>query len=135
MRDIQDLCRDHGLLAVYLFGSRSDDGQRVLRGEAVEGAGSDLDVGIVFDSPSFEPIVLSRLQVAFEDVFAPLRVDLVPLQRVDPLFAYRAIIGIRIADMDQTRVAEYELGVMRVAAELLPVQRRLEREIYGTSTS
>lgn len=43
-----DAVRDkYGLLAVYLFGSRADDGLRTLRGEAVEPEGSDLDIGIV----------------------------------------------------------------------------------------
>src|SRR6476659_9537040 len=40
------LCRDFGLLAVYLFGSRKDDGLRRLAGEPVEREGSDLDVGV-----------------------------------------------------------------------------------------
>src|SRR5690242_7275276 len=90
------LCQEYGLLAVYLFGSRADDGLRLLRGEDVLQEGSDLDVGIVFRSFPQDFSVLSRLQVELEDIFEPLRVDVVPLQRVDALFQYSAIEGHRI---------------------------------------
>lgn len=135
METLDDLSRRFGLLAIYLFGSRAEDGLRKLRGEPVERGGSDLDVGVVFDSPTFPPRLLSSMQVAFEDLFSPLVVDLVPLQRVDPLLAFAAIDGHRVASTDRTRVDLFELDVMRRAAELLPVQRQLERELYGVSTS
>lgn len=80
------LCRRHGVLALYLFGSRGDDGLRMLAGESVPGGGSDLDVGVVFDQAAIDHRRLAGLRVALEELFAPLRVDLVPLARVD---AYR----------------------------------------------
>ncbi len=123
------------MLAVYLFGSRADDGLRVLDGAALDGAGSDLDVGVVFTSPAVEAGRLARLQVSLEDVFAPLRVDLVPLQRVDALFQFRAIDGHRVYTSDSAQADRHELVIMRRAAELLPIQRRLERELFGVSTS
>lgn len=129
------LCREHGILAVYLFGSRADHGLRLLQGEEVSGEGSDLDVGIVFRKSNFDPRVLSGLQVAFEEIFEPMRVDLVPLQRVDALFQARAIDGHRIVEIDSTAVSFYELRVMREAAELLPIQRRREIVAFGFSTS
>ncbi len=91
---LERLCRDSGILAVYLFGSRADDGLRLLAGEDVAAPGSDLDVGIVFHDIHFDPRVLWRLQVDFEDLFEPLVVDLVPLQRTDPIFQFRAIDAI-----------------------------------------
>lgn len=136
-RELLAICRDHGLLSVYLFGSRADDGLAVLRGESIDRAGSDLDVGVVYrgrEEPEFRR--LGGLQVAFEDLFDPLRVDLVPLQKVDALFQFRAIDqGHRIAAPDSTKADLYELYVMRQAAELLPIQRRLEQEEFGVSTS
>ena len=123
----------YGLLAVYLFGSRADDGVRRLAGEAVEGRGSDLDVGIVFDGPP-QPRVLAALQADLEDVFAPLRVDLVPLQRVDPLFQYAAIDGHRVAVTDDHKANLFELLVLRRAAEALPLQRERERALFGTAS-
>jgi predicted nucleotidyltransferase len=134
-QDILDqLCREHGLLAVYLFGSRADDGLRLLRGEEVAREGSDLDVGVVFRGPS-NPRVLSHLQVVLEDVFSPLQVDLVPLQRVDALFQFSAIDGHRVATTDSDEADRYELVVMNRAEELLPIQRQIEIERFGVSTT
>jgi len=132
---LETLCRETGILAVYLFGSRADDGLRLLAGEEVAAAGSDLDVGLVFALPRFEPRLLSRLQVAFEDLFAPLVVDLVPLQRVDPIFQLGAIEGHRVAATDSTAADRYELAVMNQAEELLPIQREIERRRFGRSTT
>lgn len=78
---------------------------------------------------------LPELQVALEDVFEPLRVDLVPLERVDALFQYRAIEGHRICAADSGRVDRRELVIMRRASDLLPVQRALERDLFGVTSS
>lgn len=130
------ICRDRGLLAVYLFGSRADDGLRLLAGEAVDRAGSDLDVGVAFRAPEAASFrILVQLQLEFEDLFEPLRVDLVPLHRVDPIFQFNAIDGHRIAAPDSDAADFYELRVMREASELLPIQRQLERELFGVSTT
>ena len=129
------LCRDFGLLAIYLFGSRQDDGLRRLQGAPAAGEGSDLDVGVIFRDPRFDPRQLSRLQVELEDLFEPLRVDLVPLQRADALFQFNAIEGHRVAAPDADAADRYELVVMSRAAELLPIQRQLERERFGFSTT
>ena len=128
------LCREHGLLVVYLFGSRADDGLRLLRGGEAARAGSDLDVGVVFRGPS-NPRVLSHLQVGLEDVFSPLQVDLVPLQRVDAIFQFSAIDGHRVATTDSDEADRYELVVMNRAEELLPIQRQIEIERFGVSTT
>ncbi|MCU0233203.1 MAG: nucleotidyltransferase domain-containing protein [Thermoanaerobaculales bacterium] len=135
MKRLDDICRELELLAVYLFGSRADDGLRVLGGNVVDARGSDLDVGVFFVSRQPDMDRLGRLQVAFEEVFAPLRVDLVPLDRVDPLFQFRAIDGHRVAATDSTGADERELEVMRRAADLLPFQRQAEMDTFGVATS
>lgn len=132
---LDQICQSSGLLAVYLFGSRADDGLRLLHGETVSGEGSDLDIGVVFAGPLQDPWILSRLQVDFEVLFDPLRVDLVPLHRVDALFQFAAIDGHRITATDSDAADRYELAVMKCAAELLPTQQQLEREIFGRNTS
>jgi predicted nucleotidyltransferase len=129
------LCHDHGVLAVYLFGSRADDGLRLLRGEEVSREGSDLDVGVVFRDSSINFERLASLQVGFEDVFAPLQVDLVPLNRVDALFQFAAIDGHRIVSTDVDAADDYELRIMNRAADLLPIQRQIEIERFGVSTT
>ena len=131
---VVDLCREHGVLALYLFGSRAGDGLKQLAGEDVAGEGSDLDVAAVFIVPSIDHRRLGSLQVALEDLFAPLRVDLVPLQRADPLLQFAAVDGHRIAATDTTRADLFELRVMRSAADALPHERRLERDLFGLTS-
>lgn len=135
--ELERAAREHGLLSVYLFGSRGDDGLALLEGRPVEAEGSDLDVGVVFrgrEEPDFRRLAL--LQVALEDVFEPLRVDLVPLQRVDALFQFRAMDeGHRVLATDSDAADYYELYIMNRAEELLPIQRRLEEETFGVSTT
>jgi predicted nucleotidyltransferase len=133
-RDTLDrLCREHGLLAVYLFGPRVDDGLCRLQGDAVSREGSDLDIGVVFREPLCNPRVLSSLQVELADMFEPLRVDLVPLQRVDALFQFSAINGHRIAATDPDEADRYELFVMNMASEMhwLKQQMGSEESLFG----
>lgn len=132
---LRDICDDFSLLTVYLFGSRAADGVRLLGGGDVSGQGSDLDVGVFGAAGPVAADRLGALQVRLEEVFSPLRVDLVPLERVDPLFQFRAISGERVVATNQRAADEKELDVMRRAADLLPFQRQLELETFGTSTS
>jgi predicted nucleotidyltransferase len=129
------LCADFGLMSVYLFGSRAADGAHRLDGKAVDRDGSDLDVGVFGLAGPIPPERMGALQVALEEVFAPLRVDTVPLDRVDPLFQFAAIQGHRVAAPDSTAADEKELEVMRRAADLLPIQRQLEMDEFGVATS
>ena len=108
---------------------------RILSGEEPGRGTSDLDVGLVFEADEEDVPRMARLQVSFEDLFSPLRVDLVPVHRVDPIFRYRIIDGERVYARDPHRSDLFELEVMRSASELLPVQRGIERERYGVSTT
>ncbi|HEV8237990.1 MAG TPA: nucleotidyltransferase domain-containing protein [Thermoanaerobaculia bacterium] len=128
-------CAHHGVAAVYLFGSRADDGLAVLDGAQRSGSGSDLDIGLLFAETPAAVTRLAQLQIAFEDVFAPLRIDIVPLDRVDPIFQFRAIDGHRVFAQPSRLADLFELEVMRSAAELLPIQRERERERFGVSTT
>lgn len=131
---LDDVCRRHAVRAVYLFGSRAQDGLRCLKGEPVAREGSDLDVGVSLeDEAGRDHRRLASLQTGLEDVFEPLRVDLVPLQRVDPLLQFAAIDGHRVFASDSTKADRFELVVMRRAAEALPLQRQLDRMEFGFS--
>jgi predicted nucleotidyltransferase len=132
---LDTVARRHDLLAVYVFGSRAEDGLSVLGGVTVAAVGPDLDVGVFAGRHPVSLRGLADLQVDLEDVFAPLRVDLVPLDRVDGLFQFRAINGHRVFASDSTQADLLELLVMRRGADLLPIQRRLELDLLGVSTS
>lgn len=130
---LSTVCEAHGVLALYLFGSRADDGLARLEGHEVSGAGSDLDVGVVFRDVVVDHHRLASLQVALEDQFAPLRVDLVLLQRVDALMQCSAIDGHRVIALDTRAADEYELLTLRRGAELLPIERQLQAAVFAVS--
>lgn len=133
--ELEQVVRDFDLLAVYLFGSRAEDGLARLEGRPVGSGGSDLDLGVVFRDFELPVARLGALQVALEEIFAPLRIDLVPLQHLDALFQFQAIDGHRVTASDALAADYYELEVMRRAADLLPIERRLEKEEFGVTTA
>lgn len=53
----------------------------------------------------------------------------------DSLLQFRAIDGHRVFTADPERADRRELVVMRRAAELLPIQRAIERERFAVATS
>lgn len=101
----------------------------------MEAAGSDVGVGVFGHAGALPAERVGALQVVLEVVFALLRVDLGPLDHVDPLFQFAALQGERVAAPDSTAADEKELEVMRRAADLLPIQRQLEIDELGVSTS
>lgn len=77
MRRSSRPCSKTTLLAVYLFGSRADDGLALLEGRSVEADGSDLDVGVVMRTPPTPRRVLRTfgpLEADLSELFAPLDV-------------------------------------------------------------
>jgi hypothetical protein len=90
---------------------------------------------VVFSGRDADIAKLPSLQVVLEDACAPLRIDLVPLQRVDALFQFAAVDGERVFAADDYQADLYELVVMRKAAESLPIQRAIERDRFGVTTS
>ncbi|HEV7667356.1 MAG TPA: nucleotidyltransferase domain-containing protein [Thermoanaerobaculia bacterium] len=133
--EIERIAREHGLLAVYLFGSRADDGLKLLSGVDVERVGSDLDVGVVFRQGNVHIERLFPVEDALESLLPEMRLDVVGLQRVDALFQFDAIRGHRVAAPDPDVADSWELDVMRSAAELLPIQRANEIATFGFSTT
>jgi predicted nucleotidyltransferase len=133
---LDDIRRRRGVVAVCLFGSRAEEGRRCLEAAELPGAGrSDLDVGVFFVDGRVDVAGLGALQAELAEVLEPLRVDVVPLDRVDPLFQFNALQGFRAAAVDSMRADENELLVMRRAAGLLPIQRQIEIERFGVSTA
>jgi predicted nucleotidyltransferase len=133
--EIERIAQEHGLLAVYLFGSRAEDGLKLMSGELVERAGSDLDIGVVFRQGKVHIERLFPVEDALEKLLPEMRLDVVGLQRVDALFQFDAIRGYRVAAPDPDVADSWELDVMRSAAELLPIQRAKEIAIFGWATT
>jgi hypothetical protein len=75
------------------------------------------------------PEKTADLAAELEDLLDAPRVDLVSLPRADPFLALDIIRGELLSTSDADRQAEYELFVLRRAADLLPFQRERVRMI------
>lgn len=128
------LCRQHGLALVYLFGSQAARGAKLLAGEqsAPTDALADLDVGVV----TLEPLPSPRERWQFyaelfndlEDLVKPFPLDLVLLEENHSVFQSEAVKGICVYQASEDRREEYELSILRRAADFLPVLESYFRE-------
>jgi hypothetical protein len=82
---------------------------------------ADIDVGIVF-SQDIESIpdrhkVYSNIYNDFEDLFLPYHLDLVFLQECHSVFQSEALLGICVYSISEEFKDEYEMMVLRRAAD------------------
>ena len=123
-KQLDQLCKDYGVRALYVFGSRAHDIQAFLEDsiDSVQYGESDADIAI---------LSMSRLSVdkkvkfalAVEDILNAPRVDLVILNDADPFLAANAIRGERLYALDSYEADEYELYVLRRAGDLAFFER------------
>ena len=124
------LSRAFGLHILYAFGSRGREALAWLDGDGggLSPGPSDLDIGV---KPA-QPLSARRkveLAVALEDLFDVGRVDLVVLPEADPFLAVNVIRGERLFADNAYLADEYDLYVLRRAADLLPLERERQRLI------
>jgi predicted nucleotidyltransferase len=128
---LQRICEEHGVAALWAFGSRGREALALTRGEAggVGDGGSDLDVGVLPARGRIQtPKQRVRLAAALEDLFDVPRVDLVIVPRAAPYLAVDVIRGELLVDRDPDATAEFELYVLRRAADLMPFLK-MRREL------
>ncbi len=131
---LKALCAAHGVRALYLFGSRAGEALCWLRGEreAMDAAGSDLDVAVLPDPARWWDITAKvRFAADLEDLFDVGRVDLGLLPEMDPFVAVEAIRGERVFADDPDAADEYELYLLRRAGDLAPFERHRIAVILG----
>jgi predicted nucleotidyltransferase len=132
--ELRRLGRQYGLALVYLFGSQAAAGARLLAGEAVtpSDALADLDVGVVTREPLPPPYeraqFYARLFNDLEDVFRPFPLDLVLLEENHSVFQLEAVKGICVYQASEERREEYEMNILRRAADFAPVLDLFHRE-------
>jgi predicted nucleotidyltransferase len=124
---LDEIARRHGLLDVYVFGSRAAEIAGRLHGSGGPHGTrpeADVDVGVRprADTP-FDIDERVSLTLDLEQLFAVERVDLVVLPEAGAFLALAAISGELIYCEDATDQAEYELYVLRRAGDLLPFER------------
>lgn len=124
MTELQKICKDYNITALYVFGSRAAEMIRGLDDDSCSFApsASDLDVGILSQS-DFSVDTKVNLTLDLENLFNATNVDLFVLQEVDAFLAANIIHGERVFTADSYFADEYELFVLSRAGDLAELER------------
>jgi predicted nucleotidyltransferase len=126
------IASQYGLQIIYAFGSRAKEALDLVEGriERFSSSPSDLDIGI---KPERALTVEEKVKIAilFEDLFDAVRVDLIVLPEAPVSLALEIVMGEILYVHDSTYEAEYQLYIMRQAADLLPYEQMKQRMIMG----
>jgi predicted nucleotidyltransferase len=129
---IGQMAAKYGLQIIYAFGSRAKEALAVVEGrvERLSPTPSDLDIGVKPERPL---AVEEKVEIAifFEDLFDLPRVDVVVLPEAPVSLAAEIVLGEILYARDSTFEAEYQLYIMRMAADLLPYERAKQKMILG----
>ncbi|MEW5899973.1 MAG: nucleotidyltransferase domain-containing protein [Acidobacteriota bacterium] len=121
--EIKKLASRYNLQLIYAFGSRAKEAYDLVHGRKaiLLASSSDLDIGLKPERPlSVEEKV--RIAVLFEDLFGVPRVDVVVLPEAPVMLALEIVQGELLFAADDRYEAEYQLYIMRRAAELAPFE-------------
>lgn len=123
----------HGVSLAYLFGSQAEKGKELLGGKtAVPGPLSDLDLGVVtkdsLPAGGERAHLYASLYNDIVDLFRPFNLDLVLLEETHSVFQLEAIKGICIYQDGERQRDDYEMSILRRAADFRPVLVRFLQE-------
>ncbi len=133
MEKIEQICRSYGIALCYLFGSKVDEGLRLLKGERIEPEDpeSDIDFAVLFIKPPEDPLkTYALLSLEFQEVVSPFRADLLFLHEVDHLLQLEAIQGINVYAIDKKIREDYEEKVLMFASDELEIMRFNEKDMF-----
>jgi len=126
------LAGQYRLQIIYAFGSRAKEAQDLVEGriDRLSSALSDLDIGVKPERPL---TVAEKVEIAifFEDLFRLPRVDVVVLPEAPVSLGVEIVLGEILYTRDATYEAEYQLYIMRMAADLLPYEQAKQEMILG----
>jgi predicted nucleotidyltransferase len=129
---IRKIASQYRLQIIYAFGSRAKEVFDMMEGRIshLSSRPSDLDIGVKPEKPL---TVEEKVEIAifFEDLFDLPRVDVVVLPEAPILLAFQIVTGEILYRQDHTFEAEYQLYIMRRAAELIPYERIKQKMIMG----
>ncbi len=131
---IERMAAKYGLQIVYAFGSRAKEALAVVEGriDRFSKAHSDLDIGLKPERPLTADEKV-EIGVFFEDFFELSRVDVVVIPEAPASLAEAIVSGEVLYARDPTYEAEYQLEILRMAADLLPYERERQKCILGSS--
>jgi predicted nucleotidyltransferase len=129
---IAQMAGQYGLQIIYAFGSRAKEVLEMVEGRLhrLSSSPSDLDIGV---KPERRLTVEEKVEIAifFEDLFDLPRVDVVVLPEAPVSLAEEIVTGEILYARDSTFEAEYQLYIMRMAADLLPYEKEKQKMILG----
>jgi len=129
---IGQIAAKYGVQIIYAFGSRAKEALEVVEGrlDRLSPTSSDLDIGV---KPERRLTVEEKVEIAifFEDLFDLPRVDVVVLPEAPVSLAVEIVTGEILYATDSTYEAEYQLYIMRMAADLLPYEQEKQKMILG----
>ena len=129
---IKDIATRYSLQIIYAFGSRAKEALDLVEGrmEHFSSTPSDLDIGVKPERPlTVEKKV--KIAILFEDLFDVSRVDLIVLPEAPVSLALEIVTGEILYMQNPTCEAEYQLYIMRMAADFLPYERMKQEMIMG----
>lgn len=126
------LAKKYNLKIIYAFGSRAKDALSIIEGRmaALPCTSSDLDVGVKPERPL---TVEEKVEIALylEDLFDVNRVDVIVLPEAPVFLALEIVSGELLYAQNAAHEAEYQLYIMRMAADLLPYEREKQKMVLG----
>lgn len=134
LNKFHEICRQNGVILAYLFGSQAHNGCKLINGEKVahKDTLADLDLGVVLDDENRLTgsmyKLYSTLYNQLDELFLPLRLDLVFLQEAHSVFQFEAIKGICIYAANEGIKEEYEHRILARAADFRWVLEQYYRE-------
>ena len=130
--ELKQLAEKYSLQIIYAFGSRAKEALDLVEGKIkkLSKGISDLDIGI---KPERRLNVEEKVEIALalEDIFDVSRVDLVVIPEVGVFLALEIVKGELLYVKDAVYEAEYQLYIMRQAAELIHYERIKQKMILG----
>jgi len=131
---LSQIMKEHGVSLAYLFGSQADLGNALLDGDTAKHTDTlaDLDLGVVcsgsLPSGLARAKLYSHLEHCLVDLFLPLRLDLVLLQETHSVFQLEAIKGICVYQESDEARDNYEMSILRRAADFAPTLAKFLEE-------
>lgn len=129
---IEKMAVKYGLQIVYAFGSRAKEALAAVEGRLARFSPtpSDLDIGV---KPARPLTAEEKVEIGIflEDLFDLARVDVVVIPEAPVALAETVVSGEILYACDPTYEAEYQLEVLRMAADLFPYEREKQNLILG----
>ena len=133
-RSIQKLAGTYGLRCVYSFGSRAGEILGLVQGNFSEpdSIASDIDIGVLGRAPLKldEKVAIAR---ALEDLFQVPRVDVVDLGTASTFLCLDVVCGELLYAADPDDESEFQLYILRKAADLAPFERKRREKFLEPS--